>query len=209
VNRVYRAGPGLAPGRLVISIDHADAIWFAVVARRGPLAYNPAMSEELTDGLVRWLHVLSAVIFVGPQVFLAAIAMPALRTIDEARARQAAIRRITLGFGVLGGIALAVLLATGIYQYYQFESLIDNDRFPRYFFLIQLKLTLVTIVIILTVLHGMVLGRRLQRLQEAGAPESEIARARTWSMTASIVNLAVSSIIVLCATRMASDWSKL
>jgi uncharacterized membrane protein len=139
------------------------------MARTGVAAYNPAMSEELTDGLVRWLHVLSAVIFVGPQVFLAAIAVPALRDIDEARVRQAAIRRVTLGFGVLGGIALAVLLATGIYQYYQFESLIDNDRFPRYFFLIQLKLTLVTIVIILTVLHGMVLGRRLQRLQEAGA----------------------------------------
>jgi uncharacterized membrane protein len=178
------------------------------MARTGPLAYNPAMSEELTDGLVRWLHVLSAVIFVGPQVFLAAIAMPAMRGIEDARARQAVVRRTTLGFGALGGIALAVLIATGIYQYYEFEALVDPDV-ERYFFLFQVKMSLVTAVIILTVLHGMVFGRRLQRLQEAGAPESEIARARTWSMTASIVNLAVSIIIVLCATLMASDWSKL
>jgi uncharacterized membrane protein len=166
------------------------------------------MSDELIDGLVRWLHVLSAVIFIGPQVFLAAIAMPAIRSIEDARARQATVRRITMGFGVLGTIALAVLVATGIWQYYEFESLVDPDV-ERYFFLFQVKMTLVTLVIVLTMLHGMVFGRRLQRLQETGAPEAEIARARTWSMAASMLNLAASVVIVLCATLMASTWSKL
>ncbi len=179
------------------------------MAADAALAYTRAMSDELIDALVRWLHVLSAVIFIGPQVFLAAIAMPAVRGIDDARARQATVRRITMGFGMLGGIALAVLLATGIWQYYEFENLVDRDSFPRYFFLIQIKLTLVTIVILLTVLHGMVFGRRLQRLQEAGAPESEIARVRQWSMITSMLNLLASIVIVLCATLMASDWSKL
>jgi copper resistance protein D len=167
------------------------------------------MSEDLIDGLVRWLHVLAAVIFIGPQIFLAAVAMPAMRSIEDARVRQATVRRITRGFGMVGGIALAVLLATGIWQYYEFESLVDRDLAPRYFFLIQTKLTLVTIVIVLTVLHGAFFGRRLQQLQEQNAPESEIARARTWSMVASILNLAASIFIVLCATLMASSWSKL
>ncbi len=179
------------------------------MAQTSALAYNRAMSEDLIDGLVRWLHVLAAVIFIGPQIFLAAVALPAMRIIEDARVRQAAVRRITRGFGVVGGIALAVLLATGIWQYYEFETLIDRDLAPRYFFLIQAKLTLVTIVIALTVLHGMVFGRKLQRLQESNAPESEIARARQWSMIASMLNLVASIVIVLCAALMASNWSKL
>jgi uncharacterized membrane protein len=167
------------------------------------------MSDELIDGLVRWLHVLSAVVFIGPQVFLAAIAVPAVRGVEDARARQATMRRMTMGFGVLGGIALAVLVVTGIWQYYEFESLVDRHLFPRYFMLIQIKLTLVTLVIVLSALHAMVLGRRLQRLQESGAPDDEIERVRKWSMAASMLNLSASIVIVLCATLMASDWSKL
>jgi uncharacterized membrane protein len=207
---VQRTGAGAPEARLLRDQHrHAPGDLARRIAAPDALAYTPSVSEELLDALVRWLHVLGAVIFIGPQVFLAAIAMPAMRGIDDARARQAAVRRITMGFGIAGGIALAVLLATGIYQYYQFESLIDSDRFPRYFFLIQAKLTLVTLVLALTVLHGAVFGRRLQRLQEDGAPEDEIARVRRWSMAASMLNLAASIFIVLCATLMASDWSKL
>jgi uncharacterized membrane protein len=165
--------------------------------------------EEFFDGLVRWLHILGAVVFIGPQVFLAFVAMPALRSLEDARARQGAVRAITRGFGVLGGIALAVLVATGIYNFYEFDALVDQDRFPRYFFLFQAKMTLVTIVIILTVLHGALFGRRLQQLQESGASEGEIAGARRWSMAASMLNLLASLFILLCAALMSSDWSKL
>jgi uncharacterized membrane protein len=162
--------------------------------------------EEFIDGLVRWLHLLAAVIFIGPQIFLAFVAMPALRSIEDARARQSAVRAITRGFGVLGGVALAVLLVTGIWNYYQFETYIDADDFPRYFFLIQVKLLLVTVVIALTVLHGAFFGRRLQ---QSGASEAELASARRWSMIASMLNLAASVVILLIAALMSSDWSKL
>lgn len=183
-------------------------IWRRTVAQNGGLPYTQSM-EEFIDALVRWLHLLAAVIFIGPQIFLAFVAMPALRSIEDARARQGAVRAITRGFGVLSGVALAALLVTGIYNYYQFEDLIDADNFPRYFFLIQIKLTLVTIVIALTVLHGAFFGRRLQQLQQSGASEAELAGARRWSMLASMLNLAASVVILLIAAMMSSDWSKL
>jgi hypothetical protein len=66
----------------------------------------------------------------------------------------------------------------------------------------------VTIVIILTGLHALVFGRRLQRLQAEGATDDEIAAARRWSMLASILTLVVSLAILLCAALMGSDWSK-
>lgn len=164
--------------------------------------------EAFVDGLVRWLHILAAVVFIGPQIFLAFVAMPALRSIEDARARQATVRAITRGFGVLGGIALAVLLATGIWNYYDADDHGYLD-FDRYFVLLQAKLLLVTIVIVLTVLHGAFFGRRLQQLQESGAPEAEVARARQWSMAASMLNLAASIVILLCGALLSSDWSKL
>lgn len=178
------------------------------MARGSGLPYTQSV-EEFIDGLVRWLHLLAAVTFIGPQIFLAFVAMPALRSIEDARARQSAVRAITRGFGVLGGVALAVLLVTGIWNYYQFEAFIDADNFPRYFFLIQVKLLLVTIVIALTVLHGAFFGRRLQQLQQSGASEAELVSARRWSMIASMLNLAASVVILLIAALMSSDWSKL
>lgn len=166
------------------------------------------MDDQLIDGIVRWLHILAAVTFIGPQIFLAFVAMPALRSIEDARARENTVRAITRGFGVLGGIALAVLLATGLYNYVQFRDLVDADT-ERYFFLFQAKMLLVTIVILLTILHGAYFGRRLQKLRETNASEAEIARARTWSMAASMLNLAASLFILLVAALMSSTWSKL
>ena len=163
---------------------------------------------ELFDALVRWVHILAAIVFIGPQIFLAAIAMPAIRSLDDAGTRAAITRRITTGFGMLGGIALVLLLATGIWNYYEVE---DQGllEFQRYFIALQVKLTLVTLVIILTVLHGAVFGRKLRRLQEDDAPEEEIAATRRWSMMVSMANLGLSLAIVLCAALMGSLWSKM
>lgn len=163
----------------------------------------------MTDALVLWIHILAATMFVGPQIFLAAVAVPALRGLDDVRTRQQALRSVTRGFGWLGGGALAVLLATGIYNYYEFELYIDRDLFPRYFFVLMTKLTLVTIVVGLTALHAGLLGRRLQQLQEQGAPEAEIRRWRGYSMATSMATLAASLAILLCAALLRSDWSKL
>lgn len=161
------------------------------------------------DALILWLHVLGAVVFIGPQVFLAAVAMPALRTLDDARSRQQATRAITRGFGILGGGALVLLLATGIYNYYQYDQFMDADDSPRYFMTMQIKLTLVTLVIVLTALHALFFGRRLQALQESGASETEIASARRNSMLTSIATLVASIAILLCAALLGSDWSKM
>ena len=153
---------------------------------------------------------MAAAVFIGPQVFLAFVAVPAVRTIADVETQRQVSRAVTRGFGMLGGAALAVLLATGIWNYYDAEDLglIDQDAFPRYFVALQVKLTLVTAVIILTGLHALVFGRRLQRLQAEGATDDEIAAARGWSMLASILTLVVSLAILLCAALMGSDWSK-
>ena len=175
-----------------------------LLSANGPPAYNRGMF----NAIVLWIHVFAATTFIGPQVFLFMVAMPAIRTIDDARQRASLTRAITRGFGVLGGASIAVLLVTGIINYYHAKDL-GLIEFKRYFIALQIKLTLVVVVLILTTVHGAVLGRRLQRLQEEGAPEAEVAKTRRLSMWLSAGNLAASIIILLCAAILASDWSKL
>jgi uncharacterized membrane protein len=160
------------------------------------------------DAIVLWLHVLGAVVFVGPQIFLAAIAMPAIRTVSDAKVRQDLTRTITRGFGMLGGGALGVLILTGFWNFAQAQDAGLMD-FKRYFIILNIKMTLAILVVILTALHGMVLGRNLQQLQERGASDVEIARARQFSMMASMGTLGLSILILLLAAMLGSDWSKM
>ncbi len=182
-----------------------------LIAEMIPSVHAASYNRSVTDAIVIFLHVFAAAIFIGPQVFMVAVAMPALRSLGDTDARQQASRAITRGFGMLAGVALVVLLATGIWNYYDAKDagLIEQDDFPRYYTTLMVKLTLVTIVIVLTALHGAVFGPRLQRLQARGAGDAEIARARTFSMVASIATLAVSIGILVCAALMDANWSKL
>jgi uncharacterized membrane protein len=160
--------------------------------------------------IVLWLHILAATLFIGPQVFLAVAGVPAARTIEDAGQRGRVTRVMTARFGWLGGGSLAILLITGIINYFHARDLgyIDNDLFPRYFIALQIKLTLVAIVVILTLLHGAFLGRKLQQLQEANASDAEIAQARRLSMLSSMATIAVSIAILFCAAILGSTWSK-
>ena len=162
----------------------------------------------MLDAIVTWLHILGAVVFVGPQIFLAAVAVQAVRGIEDARERQRTLRAVTMGFGILGGAALALLIVTGIYNYAEYDVYIDADNFPRYFGVMQAKLTMVVVVVALTALHGMYFGRRLLQMQEEGAPASEVERMRRWSLAASVLNLAASVAILFFAALLDSDWSK-
>ena len=160
------------------------------------------------DAINTWIHVLAAAIFIGPQIFLFVAAVPAMRTIADAQERQRVTRMVTTRFGWLGGAALVALLITGIINYYDAKDhgLLDIDR---YLVILQVKLTLVALVIVLTGLHGGLVGRRLLKLQESGASEDEIARTRVWSVALSAANLLASLAILLCAALLDSDWSKM
>jgi uncharacterized membrane protein len=58
--------------------------------------------------IVRWLHLLAMAFFVGGQLMLGAVVVPAVRNRDREALRAAARR---FGYGSL--VALAVLVATG------------------------------------------------------------------------------------------------
>ena len=83
--------------------------------------------------LVRWLHLLAMGFFVGGQLMLAAVVVPALRGED-----REPIRRVARGFGVGSAVAILVLVVTGSLMASHFHRWGDGD--------LHVKLGLVVLV---------------------------------------------------------------
>ena len=90
--------------------------------------------------LIRFLHVLAIGFFVGGQLMLAAVVVPALRGQDPELMRGAAKR-----FGAASLVALGVIIATGVAMASEFERWSDPD--------LQAKLALLVLVFVLAGLH--------------------------------------------------------
>jgi uncharacterized membrane protein len=90
---------------------------------------------------VRWLHVLAMAFFVGGQLLLAVAVVPVERRAPDRERLRAIARRF--GYGTL--VAIAVLLATGSAMAWHFHLWADGT--------LQLKLSLVALVVVLVVWH--------------------------------------------------------
>jgi putative copper export protein len=90
--------------------------------------------------LVRFLHVVALAFFVGGQIMLIVAIVPVLSRRDEEVMRAVARR-----FGVASGVAIAVLLATGIALASHFSRWQDET--------LQAKLAVLVLVGVLTALH--------------------------------------------------------
>jgi uncharacterized membrane protein len=143
------------------------------------------------------LHVTAAAALVGPQLLLFVAVVPAARQLPDAE-RAAVTRAVTRRFGVLAAVALIVLLATGLYQFYErvpepIQEEMTDYRFGRIF---MAKMTLFTLLLALIVAHAAWLGPRIQRAMEAaeeGGREAEALRTlRRRSIGVSVAMFAAS-----------------
>lgn len=164
----------------------------------------------MSEGINAWVHIVAATIWVGPQFFLAIAAVPAVRTIEDARVRAQVMRVITRRFGYLAWGAMAVLVVSGVGNLFE----ITRDKIPlddlntvNYGAILSTKITLVVATIALTALHAFVLGPRVAALQESAADETEIASARRASMIVSAVNLLLALGILFTAALLNTTFA--
>jgi uncharacterized membrane protein len=90
---------------------------------------------------IHWLHLIAMAFFVGGQLFLAAVVVPALHGAETRPALRAVARRF--GAGTL--VAIGVLLATGAAMASHYELWSDGT--------LHVKLTLVAVVAGLVLWH--------------------------------------------------------
>ena len=165
------------------------------------------MSEAITP----WLHIVAVTVWLGPQFFMFAVTLPALRAIDDAETRLKVMRIVTQRFGWLAWAALGVIVLTGVSNLFQEASEHDHVWDPdyRYFQVFSTKMLAVGVAVLLTAVHSFVIGPRQLRLHEEARGDSpEALRLRRFSVAVSTIVLLASIAAVFLAALLANhEWS--
>lgn len=134
---------------------------------------------------VRWVHVLSAMTWIGGMLFIALVLVPAARGLGDATLRTRLVQETGRRFRTIAWIALALLVTTGLLNLWMAPELLRSPRF-------HWKLGLVILALILSAFHDWVLGPR------AGRPGADPATRLRASWIAR-VNVLVALAIVWLA----------
>jgi putative copper export protein len=131
---------------------------------------------------VRFLHLGAAITWIGGMLFIALVLVPVTRGLDDVALRRRLVQATGRRFRVVGWIALAVLVLTGLVNVAQRPELLGVTRF-------WVKAGLVVLALALSAVHDFVLGPR------AGRPDLH-PRARTQASWLARVEIVVVLVIV-------------
>jgi putative copper resistance protein D len=156
----------------------------------------------LLDAIILWIHLFSAIIFLGGSFFMWIVVMPATKLVakDEAE-RTLLVGKIAKQFGRLVTPLLIVIVLTGLYNatWYlpSFGSL-----FYRYDGLLLLtKSALTAALIVLIYIHNVYFGRKIVRMARERNVEG-LKSVRRRSRVVSMTNLVLMTLILLFAVLM-------
>jgi uncharacterized membrane protein len=158
------------------------------------------------NSIILWLHLVSAMFFVGGSLFVWWVLIPAASrlTKDESR-RTEIVGTVARGFGKILMPTIGVLVATGIYNAtWYLHSFGELFRDARGLVLLT-KIVLTLILIGLIGLHDMYFSRKIARLA-AEKKSEELQAVRRWShiLSAAIV-LLMAAVIALAVALGALD----
>jgi copper resistance protein D len=152
------------------------------------------------------IHVLAAVLWLGGMFFLAVVGAPVLRKVEPPELRAALFRRLGEQFRVVGWIAIAVLLITGVLNL-QFRGLLSvatlgSGAFwaTRYGTALAWKLGAVTAMLIVQAVHDFQVGPAASRASPGSADMLVLRRRAALLARLSAV---FGLVVVVVAVRLA------
>jgi putative copper resistance protein D len=158
-----------------------------------------------------FLHILSAVIWIGGMFFLALVVVPATRGLPPAE-RAALFGTVGRRFRTVGWVCIAILIVTGMvnsgYRGVTWENLTTAELWGSPFgSTLALKLGVVAVMLGLSIYHDVVLGPRTVRMLEQAAPAmapNVLVEAQRLRRRASLVGRleAILALIVLALAIM-------
>ena len=106
---------------------------------------------------IRWIHLVSAITWIGGQLFILVILLPIMRTALPRNERTLLFAQVGRRYAVVSWIALALLVVTGFFNGQRRG--IDWSRLPdsTYGQILLAKLIIVAVVIVITLVHALVL----------------------------------------------------
>ncbi len=134
--------------------------------------------------LIRWIHVMSAITWIGGMLFIALVLVPVTRRLPDPGLRTRLVHDVGQRFRTIGWVALVLMIATGLVNLWSRSYLLWSPH-------LHWKLALVGLTLALSVWHDFVLGPR------AGLPgASPDARMRA-SWVARLNALVAVAIVLL------------
>ena len=114
---------------------------------------------------MRFVHVLSAMVWVGGQLLLSLLVLPVLRRRLDAASRRPLTREVGVRFGIFTvAIFLPLQIASGIALAAHRGLTLPDLVEPGYGRTLGEKVTLFAVVLLLSGVHGMAVGRGRDRL---------------------------------------------
>ncbi len=142
--------------------------------------------------------------WIGPQVFLFVAVAPALRELVDPRVRRRATEVMTGRYNLLAWGSLAILVATGVLN--TLGRLPSWEAFlaTAYGRTLLVKHLLILGIVVLTSVHGFVIGPRMLALSTASPGQEPPAMKRIQRLSAilSAVNLLLALLVVLTVVVM-------
>jgi putative copper resistance protein D len=152
---------------------------------------------------VIWIHVLSAVIWIGGMAFISLALVPALKRgsglSGDPSDRSRLLSSVTNRFNKISWSATALLLATGtlnvVHRHGEWSASAVR--------LLSVKLSLILLMVILSGLHDFVLGPRLGRLERDAASNRSVGSLRRIVPWLARFNLILALAVVYLAVLIA------
>lgn len=148
-----------------------------------------------------FVHILGAIVWIGGMLFLALVAVPALRPLPGPE-RGRLLGRLGERFRLVGWVAIALLLATGVansaFRGVTWESVASGRLFEsRFGQLLAIKLGLVIAMLILSLVHDFIIGPAgVRALEQPAAGAAEVARLRRQASWLARLNLLLGLVVV-------------
>jgi uncharacterized membrane protein len=112
--------------------------------------------------LLVWLHLLAAISWIGGTIFLSVVLVPVLKREPFVSQKALLFRTIARRFRAVVWGAIAVLLFTGpLLLHQQGIPIMNPSGWPM---ILAVKLGLVTILLLLTLTHDLIIGPRVGRI---------------------------------------------
>lgn len=129
---------------------------------------------------VVFVHVVSAMVWVGGILFLSLVVVPAGRRFDDA-VRSRLLTDVGRRFRVVGWSALGMLLVTGLVQMAARGATVQNVLDGSFFAdasgrVLAAKLVLVVVMMLVTAAHDFVAGPAAERIARAGGDARHLRR---------------------------------
>jgi putative copper resistance protein D len=156
---------------------------------------------SIADGLIIWLHLICASIWVGGSIFLGVVLSPMLKSVAKTVEERLAIMiKIGRQFNKIAMPSFGILMITGIYNSRTFFGEPSTLLGTKYGIILLIKIILVAATLTIYAIHIRVLNRETERKLAVGnAGSIYIQSIRSKIISLGRITIILSVIILLLA----------